>query len=50
MMSSLLLGMVLLVCTCWLLFTLPSWLGSTDFGTCSFRCSLSILPQFPCVC
>jgi hypothetical protein len=42
MMSSLLLGIVLLVCT-WFhnILTLPSWLVSTDFHTYSYQCSLS---------
>jgi len=37
-MSGLLLGMVLSVCTCWfhIMVTLPPWLVSTDFGTCSY--------------
>jgi len=37
MMSSLLLGMVLLICTCWFhdIATLPSWPVSTNFGICS---------------
>jgi hypothetical protein len=41
-MSSLLLGMVLLVCTCWFLnmVTVPSQLVSTTFGTLSSQCSL----------
>ena len=42
MMSSLLLGIVLSVHTCWFHnITLPSWLISTDFGTWSYQCSLS---------
>ena len=42
-MSGLLLGIVLSVCTCWFhyMVTLPSWLVSTDFGTCSYQCFLS---------
>jgi hypothetical protein len=45
MMSGLLLGVVLSVCTCWFdnMVTLPSWLVSTDFGTCSYESSLSNL-------
>jgi len=41
-MISLLLGRVLLVCTCWFhnMVTLPSWLFLTDFGTWSPQCSL----------
>jgi hypothetical protein len=43
MMTGLLLGMVLSVCTCWFhhMATLPSWLVSTNFSTCSYQCSLS---------
>jgi uncharacterized membrane protein YgcG len=39
MMPGLLLGMVLSVCTCWSynMITLPSWLVSTNFGTCSYQ-------------
>ena len=42
-MSGLLLGMVLSVCTCWFhnMVTLPPRLVSTDFGTCSYQCFLS---------
>jgi hypothetical protein len=42
-MSGLLLGMVLSVWTCWFhsMVTLPPWLVSTDFGTCSYQCFLS---------
>ena len=42
-MSGLLLGIVLSVCTCWFhnKVTLPPWLVSTDFGTCSYQCFLS---------
>ena len=41
--SRLLLGIVLSVCTCWFhnMVTLPPWLLSTDFSTCSYRCFLS---------
>ena len=41
--SGLLLGIVLSVCTCWFLnmVTLPSWLVSTDSDTCSYQCFLS---------
>jgi len=37
-MSGLLLGMVLSVCTCWFhnMVTLHPWLVSTDFGTCLY--------------
>ena len=37
-MSGLLLGIFLSVCTCWFHNTiiLPPWLVSTDFGTCSY--------------
>jgi hypothetical protein len=43
MMSGLLLGMFLLVCTCWFhnMVTLPSWLVSTDYSTCLYQSSLS---------
>jgi hypothetical protein len=42
-MSGLLLGMVLSVCTCWFhnMVTIPPWLVSTDFGTCSYQRFLS---------
>ena len=42
-MSSLSLGMVLSVHTCWFhnMVTLPSWLVLSDFGTWSYQCSLS---------
>ena len=42
-MSGLLLGIVLSVCICWFhnMVTLPPWLVSTDFGTCSYQCFLS---------
>jgi len=42
-MSGLLLGIVMSVCSCWFhnMVTLPSWLVSTDFGTWSYKCSLS---------
>ena len=48
-MSGLLLGIVLSVCTCWFhnMVTLPPWLVSTDFGTCVF---CPIVPLFPCIC
>jgi len=43
MMSSLLLGRVLWLSTCWFpdMVTLPLWLVYTDFGKYSFQCSLS---------
>ena len=43
MMSCLSLGMVLSVCACRFhnMVTLPFWLVSTDFGTCSYQCFLS---------
>ena len=46
--SGLLLGMVLSVCTCWFhnMVTLPPWLVSTDFGTCSYQCFLSSCTPF----
>jgi len=42
-MSDLLLGIVLSVCIYWFhnMVTLPLWLISTDFGTCSYHCYLS---------
>ena len=42
-MSDLLFGIVLSVCICWFhnMVTLPPWLVSTDFGTCSYQCFLS---------
>ena len=41
--SGLLLGIVLSVCTCWFhnMVTLHPWLVSTDFCTCSYQCFLS---------
>jgi hypothetical protein len=43
MMSDLLLEMFMLASTCWFhnMVTLPSWLVSSNFGTCSYQCSLS---------
>jgi len=43
MLSGLFLGIVLLVYNCWFynMVTLPSWLVSTNFGTCSYHSSLS---------
>ena len=45
-MSGLLLGIVLSVCTCWFhnVVTLPPWLVSTDFGTRSYQCFCPIVP------
>jgi hypothetical protein len=42
-MSGLLLGIVLSVCTCWFhsIVTLLPWFVTTDFGTCSYQCFLS---------
>ena len=42
-MSGLLLGIFLSVCTCWFhnMVTFPPWLVCTDFGTCSYQCLLS---------
>jgi len=42
-MSGLLLGIVLSVCTCWYhsIVTLLPWFVTTDFGTCSYQCFLS---------
>jgi len=47
-MSSLLLGIVLSVYTCWFqnMITLPPWLVSTDFGTCSYQCFVQLYPCF----
>ena len=44
-MSGLLLGIVLSVCTYWFhnMVTLPPWLVSTDFGTCSYQCFIIII-------
>jgi hypothetical protein len=38
--SGLLLGIVLSVCTYWFhsMVTLPPWFVSIDFGTCSYQC------------
>jgi hypothetical protein len=49
MMSGLLLGMVLSVCTCWFhnTVTLPTWLVSTDFGTCSYVVPEFTVPFYP---
>ena len=48
----LLLGMVLSVCACWFhcMFTLPSWLVSTNYDACLYQCSLSnsILISYTC--
>ena len=43
MMSGLLLGIVLSVCTCWFRNAVPltTWLVLTHFGTWSYQCSLS---------
>jgi len=42
-MSGLLFGIAMSVCTCWFhsIVTLPLWFVTTDFGTCSFQCFLS---------
>jgi hypothetical protein len=42
-MSVLLLGTVLSVCTWWFhsIVTLPPWFVTTEFGTCSYQCILS---------
>ena len=44
-MSGLLLGMVLSICTYWFhsMVTLPPWLVYTDFGTCSYQCFCQLL-------
>jgi hypothetical protein len=51
------LGMVLSVCTCWFhsIVTLPPWVVTTDFGTCSYKCFLSSctpssLHMLKCIC
>jgi len=56
-MSGLLLGIVLSVCTCWFHSTvaLPPWFVTTDFGTCSYQCFLSScthisLHMLKCIC
>ena len=52
-MSGLLLVIVLSVCTCWFhnMVTLPPWLVSTDFGTCSYQCFfVQLYCFFPCIC
>ena len=43
LLTGFLLGMVLSVCTCWFhnMVTLPPWIVSTYFGTCSYQCFLS---------
>ena len=50
--SSWMLGMVLSVYTWWFhtMITLPSWIVSTNFSTCSHHCSFSYFTPFPCVC
>jgi len=50
--SGLLLGIFLSVCTYWFhnMVTLPSWLVSTDFGTCSYQCFLSNFTPVSCIC
>ena len=50
-MSGLLLGIVLPVCTCWFhsIVTLPPWLVSKDLGTCSYHCFCPVVPLFPCI-
>ena len=51
-MSGLLLGTVLSAFTCWFYntVTLPHWLVSADFRTCSYECFCQIVPLFPCIC
>jgi len=51
-MSGLSLGIFLSVCMCWFhsMVTLPPWLVSTDFGTCSYQCFFPVVPLFPCIC
>ena len=50
--SGLLLETVLSFCICWFhnMVTLPPWLVSTDFGTCSYQSFCPIVPLFPCIC
>jgi len=50
--TGLLLGIVLSVCTCWFhnMVTLLPWLLSTDSATCSYQCFCPIVPLFPCIC
>ena len=47
-MSTLYLGIVVSVCTCWFhnMVTLPSWCASTDFGTWSYKCLLSTFTYY----
>ena len=51
-MSGLLLVIVLSVCICWFhnMVTLPPWLVSADFGTCSYQRCLSNCTLFPYIC
>jgi len=56
-MSGLLLGIVLSVCTCCFhsIVTLPPWVVTTEFGTCSYQCFLSScthisLNMLKCIC
>ena len=48
MISGLLLGVALSVCTCWFynMVTLPPWLVSTNFGTCSCQCFVQLYSCF----
>ena len=48
-MSGLLLGIVLSVCTCWFhnMLTLSPWLVCTDFSTCSYHCFIFV-QLYPC--
>ena len=53
-MAGFMFGIVLSVRTCWFhnMVTLPLWLVSNDFGTCSCQCFFwgSIVPLFPHIC
>ena len=56
-MSGLLLGLVLPVCTCWFhsIVTLPPWIVTADFGTCSYQwflssCTPISLLMLKCIC
>jgi len=51
-MSGLLLGIVLSVCTCSFhsIVTLLPWFVTTEFGTCSYQFFCPVAPIFPCIC
>jgi hypothetical protein len=50
--SGLLLGMVLSVCTYWFhtIVTLLPWFVTTEFGPCSYECFCPVAPLFPFIC